>query len=150
MTKKLRDEPRRPEPPRDAVGDSVSEPEVGIVFMLRDSVYCAGKPISQVAVYACCKDFATSHVEFWQQLLRRGRVPAHVEYDEVPRGRVVFHTNTERFSLLLDPCIQQRCEIVTTIMRDLHLPIDRCDVKGDAHYRCPDCQRMEVVDDDDE
>lgn len=83
---------------------------------------------------------APSHEAVWMTLQRELRVPAGVEYDAPPRGRVVFDSVKRQFHLYADGCILARPELVDEIRRTLKLPIDTS-VQGDEHYRCVLCQR---------
>jgi hypothetical protein len=65
-----------------------------------------------------------------------------MEYEEPPRGRVVFNRKNERFMLYADRCILDRRAVVNLIKELMHLPSDRTDVGTDGHfghYRCYRC-----------
>jgi hypothetical protein len=63
------------------------------------------------------------------------------EYEEFPRGRVMYNTKTQRFTLLADRCILRDKDAVSRIMSELHLPGESTDKGTDAHYRCSACLR---------
>ena len=58
----------------------------------------------------------------WEQYQRNGIVSREMEYEEAPRGRVMYSTKTRRFTLLADKCILKDKRTVSRIMSDLHLP----------------------------
>jgi len=72
---------------------------------------------------------------------RRREVPPEVEYDEPPRGRVVYDTIANRFHLYADHCILADKALVRNIIVRLGVPRGRLDVGPDKHYRCAECHR---------
>jgi hypothetical protein len=122
-------------------------PEIGIFWrvqtakatpvLLADSV-----PLDQAERYG---DFLThgGHYEFWSSMaelaaseLRRRNLPDVAkwsEYEEWPRGRVVFHVLTNRFTIYADRKLQG-AKIIEQIVNRFMLPTDRVDVQGDPHY----------------
>jgi hypothetical protein len=68
-------------------------------------------------------------------------VPTDVEYEEHPRGRVVFNTETDRFRIYADRCILKRLSVIGRIIKMMHLRADETDVNTDDHYRCALCLR---------
>lgn len=68
---------------------------------------------------------------------RRARLAPEVvrwsEYEEWPRGRVVFHRPTGRFTLYADRTLQTPA-VIEDITRRFSLPADLTDVHSDAHY----------------
>jgi hypothetical protein len=122
-------------------------PQVGIFWRVRppDADACLVVdcvPLKEAETYG---DFLTygSHYECWSKLEamsprdRQARlVPEAVrwtEYEEWPRGRVVFHRPSERFVLYADPTLQTPA-IIDEITRYFALPADRTDVRSDTHY----------------
>jgi hypothetical protein len=64
---------------------------------------------------------------------------ADVEYEQYPRGRVMFNMKREVFLLLADQCILKRPSIVKKIIKELALPVTKTDTGADEHYRCYKC-----------
>lgn len=80
------------------------------------------------------------HAEVWGEYQREGTVPVEMEYEESPRGRVIFHVKTRRFTLLADRCILNDKGIVHQIMSNMSLP-KNTKTDSDNHYRCSACLR---------
>src|ERR1039458_7536713 len=118
-----------------------SELRVGIVFLVEDRVLIESTPLSAVEIQSGCQDHGGSHDQFWEELLAKRVVPLGSEYDQYPRGRIVYRVTTSRFVAMLDRCIIRREETVTRMIDLLHLPADQVDVNTDSHYVCPDCRR---------
>ena len=70
---------------------------------------------------------------------QQGISPMDVEYEEHPRGRVIYNTKTQLFTLLADQCILSDKGIIS-IMSALKLPRN-IEKDGDGHYRCLTCLR---------
>jgi hypothetical protein len=84
------------------------------------------------------------HLEVWTLFQRNGTAPREVEYEEPPRGRVVYDTKTQQFILLADRCILRDNGIVSKIKSQMSLPNDT-KVDQDNHYRCFACLRERFV-----
>jgi hypothetical protein len=86
---------------------------------------------------------AHGHYDIWEQWRKDAKsVPASIqslvmlsEYEEWPRGRVVYSTFSERFLLYADAQILQRPDLLSAIRGAFELPEDGTDVKPDDHYR---------------
>ena len=83
------------------------------------------------------------HYEYWEQLAvlspgelrRHGRptAPAWSEYEEWPRGRVVYHVPTERFVVYADRKLQ-RPPVIDHIIHRFGLVTGSFDLRSDPHY----------------
>lgn len=101
-------------------------------------------PLSEAEPYG---DFLThpgGHYEVWEtwrrlgpaKLAARGLPPAIVwnEYEEFPRGRVVFDTRSRRFTLYADRKLQEP-RLREKLLKSFGLDATTCDVRSDPHYR---------------
>ncbi len=121
-----------------------AEPEVGIFFVYEGMPFIDGTPVNEAEPYGSFTGHAVGHPSFWHFLQRNGAVPSDVEYDEVPRGRVGFQTEEQKFYVFADPCILKDTQIIDRIERELNLPsADTAPPKLDSHYRCPGCMKTE-------
>ena len=125
------------------------EPSVGIVWGVRD----ADRPLllvtdrTSLAEAERYGDFLThprGHYDVWERwrrlgpagLARRG-LPAAIawhEYEHFPRGRVVFDTTTDRFTLYADRRLQAP-DTLPSVLCAFGLDPARCTVRSDPHYR---------------
>lgn len=99
-------------------------------------------PVAEAEPYG---DFLTygGHYEFWSKLaemgtaeLRQRGLPDAAkwsEYEEWPRGRVVFHVPASRFILYADRKLMVP-PVIARIAERFGLPDDGFDVRGDPHY----------------
>jgi hypothetical protein len=117
------------------------EPSVGIFWVIGGKLVIDSTPLSQAEPYGVHLSHLGGHLEVWTMLQQKGTVPSDIEYEEAPRGRVIYNANTGRFSFLADKCILRDKIMLTKIMSELHLPSENTDKGTDAHYRCSSCLR---------
>lgn len=135
----------------DAVENPVPpEPHVGIFWLFDGELIIDSTPLSKAEAYGTALTHPTGHIDYWTRLQRTGAVPAEVEYEEPPRGRVVFDQREQSFHLLADKCILSRRDAVTGIMEAMQLPPNKTTEGRDEHYRCSTCLYPAAADDDDE
>jgi hypothetical protein len=117
------------------------EPHVGIFWVVRGKLVTDSTALSDGEPYGDNLTHPRSHIDVWEQWRLGSKVPGESEYEDSPRGRVVFNTKTRRFSLMADRCILKDENVVKKIMSELHLPSKITDTGTDEHYRCTVCLR---------
>jgi hypothetical protein len=115
-----------------------TEPRVGIFWLVDGKTLIDSTSLNEAEPYGDHLTHPRGHPEMWGQYQRVGGVPADMEYEESPRGRVTFDTNTQRFTFLADRCILRDKNVVRRIMSELKLPRNT-ETDTDSHYRCPAC-----------
>ena len=86
--------------------------------------------------------FADGHYTVWERWRRAGRgadagllrLVRSFEYEDWPRGRVVFDRVGDRFTLYADRKLIQ-ADTIAHIARRFLLPAERTDVQTDFHYQ---------------
>jgi hypothetical protein len=121
---------------------------VGIFWLLDGKLIIDFTPLSKAESYGNALTYSTGHDDYWSHLQDTGAVPAEVEYERPPRGRVVFDGREQRFHLYADKCILRRRKVVRKIMDAMHLPPGKTSEGRDEHYRCFNCLYPAVDDDD--
>ncbi len=122
-----------------------ASPLIGIFWMIS----AAGGP--RLLAASCTLDkaepggdflnFGPGHYEIWQgwrqsrelDAAARAVVRAH-EYEDWPRGRIVFDRTKNRFILYCDRKLM-RPETIEQIQKRFRLPLERTDVEADFHYQ---------------
>jgi hypothetical protein len=117
-------------------------PHVGIFWLLNDKLIIDSMPLGKAEPYGDHLTHPRSHIDVWGQWRLGAKVPGESEYEEFPRGRVMYNTKTQRFTLLADSCILRDKDVVSRIMAELHLPGEATDEGNDEHYRCTSCLRV--------
>lgn len=116
-------------------------PEVGIFWLKPDgALLMDGAPVSEAESYGDLKVFGGTHTKLWDTFQRHGIVPADVEYEEYPRGRVAYNSKTRTFHLFADACILKNKAVVNKIKNDFRLP-SNTKTGRDEHYKCPGCTK---------
>ena len=114
---------------------------VGIFWTYGGEVILDTTPLHQAELYGEALTHPRGHIEYWTQLQRRGAAPVDVEYEDPPRGRVVYYPREERFMLYADRCILVRKDFLRRIMAEMNLPPSRTKTSTDEHYQCLHCLR---------
>jgi hypothetical protein len=114
-------------------------PQVGIIFYFGNKLWIESTPLEKAGTYGECKIHDGNHIDYWDRLISEGLVPQDDEYQNIPRGRVVFNTSTKRYRLMLDRCILRRKSLVAAIKWQMGLPAKDTDTATDPHYRCAEC-----------
>ncbi len=123
---------------------AAASPSVGIFWHVGDHVVVDYSVLDEAEEYGDCLTHATGHYDRWQQwqclggraLLAAGYPKSilSTEYDEWPRGRVVYETPANRFILYADRRLQ-RPEIVAALKSIFGIAAADVVVKSDLHYR---------------
>jgi len=100
-------------------------------------------PLEQAEPYGNMLTCPHAHYEIWEQWRKssgggRAGVASAIavsEYEEWPRGRIVYDTERERFILYADGKILREPTLMAAIQERFRLPIDRTAAKRDIHYR---------------
>ena len=119
-------------------------PAVGIFWRVAEVLVIDRSTLDQAETYGDCITHAAGHYERWEEWQAMGATrlaakgyPAAIvstEYDEWPRGRIVYETLQRRFVLYADRRLQ-RPEIVDAIKRAYGLGDVETVVRSDSHYR---------------
>jgi hypothetical protein len=120
------------------VGQVSCEPMVGIFWLYNSGLIVHGMPLPEAEKYGDCLTSPISHIDYWTELQHNGKVSRDVEYEEPPRGRVVFDVGKQQFVVYADRCILTRQDVVRQIVAQMALPSD-VTTATDAHYRCYRC-----------
>ena len=99
--------------------------------------------LTDAELYGSMLTCAHGHHEVWDQWRERmvgGKGPlasvvATSEYEEWPRGSIVYDSAAERFIVYADVQILRRVALLSAIRERFVLPIGRTIAKRDSHYR---------------
>jgi hypothetical protein len=123
-----------------------SQPCVGIFWVAQAKdgaprLIAAGCPFEQAEPYGDCRTYGPGHYETWTRWRRDRTIDAGhraivctSEYEDWPRGRIVFDRSNDRLILYADRKLMAP-EMIAIIREHFHLPADRTSVKGDIHYK---------------
>lgn len=113
-------------------------PSVGIWWFYYDEVLFADAvAVENGLPYDECITGLLDHADFWEQLFEKGelnKLPLNLqsEYFYIPRGRVVFHKDTGRFTILHGGLKKRE---LNKIRKFFCLPKELSDSDTDFHYK---------------
>jgi hypothetical protein len=121
-------------------------PRLGIFWMVQTpngevKFLTAGCPLDQAEPYGACLTYGPGHYETWAHWRRdktmdpalRAIVRSY-EYEDWPRGRIVFDQARDLFILYADRKLMTPATIAR-IETQFHLPAERTEVQSDWHYQ---------------
>ncbi len=115
------------------------EARLGIFWALDGELLIESAPLSQCEEYGDHLNYPGSHIDVWERWRQVGKVRGELEYEETARGRVIYDTKADHFTLLADKCILDRVELIDQIKKELNLPRKGTSLARDSHYRCSQC-----------
>jgi hypothetical protein len=122
--------------------------QVGIFWLVKGELIFDSTTLNEAEPYGDHVTHPRSHIDVWNQFQQVGKVPRESEYEEYPRGRVMHHPSSGEFTILADPCILARKDLIAEITKALHLPA-KTKIGTDPHYRCFTCLYGKDEDDED-
>ena len=130
------------------LASSHPEPSAGIFWGIRVGkgrvLVTDANVLSQAEAYGAALTHPCGHYDVWEAwqrlgpagLLRRG-LPSEIadsEYEDRPRGRIVYDTQTKTFILYADQRLKTPAFLKRVIIA-FHLPAEQTLVRSDSHYR---------------
>ncbi|MGA2607313.1 MAG: hypothetical protein ABSH01_07640 [Terriglobia bacterium] len=113
-------------------------PQLGIFWLINGKLIIDSSPLTEAEPYGNHLGHPRSHIEVWEKYQRGGKVPLEMEYEQAPRGRVMFDRTSDTFTILADKCILRRKDLIAGIKSELKLP-KSTRLSTDSHYRCFTC-----------
>ncbi len=117
---------------------SRSEPEVGIYWLYDGDIFHQNSvPVSVGIEYGTAVNGTADHYREWSSL-QKARVTQTLplelreEYDSIPRGRVIYHKDTDRYVIFHGDSTTQ--EDLAKIREAFNLPQDKTVNEVDFHY----------------
>ncbi len=110
-------------------------PCVGIFWFVmqagRPELFTCRTPWPEAEDYGDFKTEAMAHYDFWPSLRKKLKLMG--EYEDWPRGRVVYHVRDEVFTAYIDRHLSGD-SFRTAILEAFRLPPERTRFAFDAHY----------------
>lgn len=79
-------------------------------------------------------DSEYTHVDYWKYIKAQTPKLQYTEYEEIPRGRVIFDTKNDRAIVYLDKTLLTR-SAVDEIFKFFSLSENRAVLRTDPHYK---------------
>lgn len=109
------------------------EPKVGIFWVFRGRLLSARGKLDDGVDSGHSIDSPKDHVSYWPVLQRRYREICTMEYEEVPRGRVVWVKQPSRFCVYMDKRLHTP-RVKRLILQAFELPGPKTRFLVDPHY----------------
>jgi len=112
---------------------SPSHAKVGIFWVFRGKLYAAAVPVKEGVQSVDAINGQADHVSYWPQLQRLRPELRGLEYEQVPRGRVLFLKATGKFCVYMDNVLHKP-RIKQVLLKEFCLPKDQTKFLDDPHY----------------
>lgn len=87
-------------------GSSVNQGQVGLFWFYKHRLMASPIPLDQAEARGAKRDSPEAHIAVWPRMVARYKaewpILSILDYDEVPRGRVIFDTATQTFIIYMD------------------------------------------------
>lgn len=113
-------------------------PSLGIFWFIRTEkgrvkLISAKTRVEKAERYGRFRNHSEGHLEQWERWAQeKGGVFAESDYDDWPRGRIVYDEESRLFLLYLDRQLQKLSE---RVIRQFSLPVKRTKILHDEHYQ---------------
>jgi hypothetical protein len=108
---------------------------VGLFFHVKNSLLPHTCALALAEPYGGFLTFSESHDDVWRREYYR---KYRVDFDYFPRGRVVYNTKAELFTVYIDRCVDTP-ELIAELLDSFGL-VDRAyKIDYDEHYQCHKC-----------
>lgn len=107
--------------------------DVGIFWWYQGQLLIAAVPLAHGVDDGLFVNGPYDHLTTWPSIRRPHPPLRHVEYEELPRGRVLFAKDDQRFYVYMDQVLFTRA-IQEVILTAFHLPRVQTQFRTDLHY----------------
>lgn len=108
--------------------------EVGIFWLFKGEVISDSIPYTLGEDYGDFKNGRSDHCTFWASIQRLSPEAARYEYDQVPRGRVVYSTRDDRFFVYGSETFVHHRRQKSLVLGEFNLPPVKTTFRVDEHY----------------
>jgi hypothetical protein len=114
---------------------------VGLFFCVERTLINLSCPLALAEPYGDNLTCPDSHDEMWRN--PEVNLGHPVDYDYYPRGRVVYNTKTELFTVYIDHCLDTP-ELIADLLESFGLVDKAYKIDYDEHYQCHMCNENYV------
>lgn len=120
--------------------DEIESPLVGVFYVVNNTIYYIGYPISEVQSLAGIKTSPVSHCEYWKYVLLPTQLDLkRFEYDHFPRGQVFYFEDDQTYKVYCDQCIKKDHNLKSLINEKMKLSYST-EYLSDRRYYCNRCR----------
>ena len=108
--------------------------KIGVFWIVNSKVDGFKEPVENGEDYGDTIQPSFDHYTFWSKFITRYPILKLKEYDEVPRGRVVYDKKKKRFMILSSEEVLKNKKLVESICLFYDLDKSNIETKQDEHY----------------
>ena len=108
------------------------KPQVGIFWVHKGKIYPKMSPADEVQDIQGFKDSPYGHITEWGEMQKGFPALRGKEYDEIPRGRVLWAK--DKFKIFMPPNMASNTRMRVRLMNLFDLPRDMTHIQADEHY----------------
>ena len=117
---------------------------IGIFWIYQEQIFAKTVPVDSVMPIAGYVDSDFAHYTVWDEIVRRHPEVYLYEYEEVPRGRVVFDIDKTQYIVYAHPNIIENEKKRTLVIETFKLHENTVLFKPDEHYYCATHVKYEI------
>lgn len=107
--------------------------KIGIFWVFHGRLLAAASELADGEAYGDAIDARIDHVHHWPHFQEQHPALRRLEYQHVPRGRIVFKRSSGRFLVYMDKSLHQ-AKIKRAILCEFQLPASKTGFLTDPHY----------------
>jgi len=111
------------------------KPKIGIFWIHKSKIYLKSIGLDQVKVIDGFKDSDFGHYQVWDEMSAQNKELYIYEYEDIPRGRIVYNVNHGLFIVYSNEDIINSDEAKKLIMDAFGLNDEAVSFQYDAHYK---------------
>ena len=110
-----------------------TQPKVGVFWIFKGKLLKFETAVDDGTEYGGVVNGRFNHIDYWPMLQRRNPELRLLEYQEVPRGRVMFIKKTKKFRVLMDKVLHTPRN-KQSLLKAFNLPKTKTAFGTDPHY----------------
>lgn len=108
--------------------------EVGIFWLFKNELLKDSVPYTQGEEYGDFVNGKSDHCSYWMTIQRSNPAAAMYEYDQVPRGRVVYSKKDDKFIIYGSERFVRNDVQRGMVVTSFKLPLEKTVFRADEHY----------------
>lgn len=110
-----------------------SKGKVGIFWVFRGGILAASFAVQDGEKYGDAINGLTDHVKYWPRFQNQLPELIDLEYQDIPRGRVLFMKPSQEFHVYMDKVLHNS-KTKRALLKEFSLPPKSSRFRTDAHY----------------
>jgi len=108
---------------------------IGIFWIYENKIFAKTQNLDEVKSINGFKDSDLSHYQVWDKIKNKHPKFYFFEYEDIPRGRIVYDVNKNRFIIYCNENILQDKISKKIILKKFDLINGQAIFKADSHYK---------------